>query len=113
MTYKTKKDAIAVATALGLSENDVAQIGNTRYKTTWEEAINLKKRLNAAKDDADYWKAIEEAAEDTVRAAYADANDLHPVAPGNTPATAMHIPPGNVLLIGGAIGVAAHLAHLL
>jgi plasmid maintenance system antidote protein VapI len=109
MTYKTKKDAIAVATALGLSENDVAQIGNTRYKTTWEEAINLKKRLNAAKDDADYWKAIEEAAEDTVRAAYADANDLHPVAPGNTPATGkLPIHPVNAALIGGALGVAAH-----
>jgi hypothetical protein len=91
MTYETKRAAIAAAIAVG---------------------IPIHHRLTKAQIEArlDAW---EEAGHDTGEAIYADANDLHPVAPGNTPATAMHIPPGNVLLIGGAIGVAAHLAHLL
>jgi hypothetical protein len=89
MTYKTKKAAQQAAAAVGLpSHGTKAQI---------------EARLEA-------W---EEAGHDTGEALYNDTSSLDPVAPGNTPATAMHIPPGNVLLIGGAIGVAAHLAHLL
>jgi hypothetical protein len=91
MSYKTKKAAQAAAAAVGL------HIPRGLTKAQIENRI----------------AAWEQAGYDTGEAIYADANDLHPVAPGNTPATAIHIPPGNVLLIGGAIGVAAHLAHLL
>jgi hypothetical protein len=91
MTYKTKKAAQQTAAAVGF------HIPHGLTKAQIEERI----------------AAWEQAEQETADAIYTDANDLHPVAPGNSPATAMHIPPGNVLLIGGAIGVAAHLAHLL
>lgn len=90
MTYKTKKDAIAAAAAVGLP------IHGTKAQ--------IEARIDA-------W---EQAQHDTGEALYNDTSSLDPVAPGNTPATtAKHIPLGNAALIGGAIGVAAHLAHLL
>lgn len=83
--YKTKKDAIAAASAVGLATDGTK--------------ANIEARIDA-------W---EQAGHDTGEALYADANDLHPVAPGNTPATGgLPIHPVNALAIGGALGAVAH-----
>jgi plasmid maintenance system antidote protein VapI len=80
----------AQAAQLGITENDVAQIGNTRYKTTWAEAIRLKRLLNA--EEIRLQEALDAEAAAENKAAEAKRQAAKAAEAYNSPSAAVVVP---------------------